>query len=80
MNDDKKYEGLMTAVKDIMMKNQNLYQQDQLSQFNQYNQKTPEEVLAQTIENQVDVPDPYTPAETVDAETIIPSSGEVTDD
>jgi hypothetical protein len=34
LKDTNEIQGLMTAVKDIMMKNQNLYQQDLQKQFN----------------------------------------------
>jgi hypothetical protein len=72
-----KYSSLISAVSDIMMKNQNLYQQDLESQYAQYN-KTPEEIQAQVAQNEIDVPDPVSDAVDVDPETIIPGSSGVT--
>ena len=58
LKDTGNYQGLMSAVRDIMMKNQNLYQQDLESQYAQYNQQTPQEVEDQVASNVVDTPDP----------------------
>lgn len=81
MNDtENKYQGLMSAVRDIMMKNQNLYQQDREQQFYKHAPdhlqpqaeepapvEAPEvpEVEAQAeVTPEVDVPDPAPEAET----------------
>lgn len=72
MNDDNQYQGLMSAVKDIMMKNQNLYQQDLENKYKDYApQPTQDEVEAQIAHNQVDTPDPVTDAEDVDPDSVI---------
>lgn len=52
------YKSLMSAVRDVMMKNQNLYQQDLERQYARYNQQTPQEVEDTIAKNVVDIPDP----------------------
>lgn len=74
MNDDDKYKGLISAVSDIMMKNQNLYQQDLERQYGFQNQMTAQEVHDQVTQNEVEVPDPVSDAVDVDPEEIIPGS------
>ena len=69
-------ESLMSAVRDIMMKNQNLYQQDLEAKYGKYTPQThatPDEVEAATADNTVEVPDPVVDAQDVDPETVIPT-------
>ena len=67
-----KYQGLMSSVRDIMMKNQNLYQQDLENKYKDYMpQPTQAEVDAQTAENQVDTPEPYAEPEDIDPDSVI---------
>lgn len=73
------FKSLESAVTDIMMKNQNLYQQDAQQQFAKYSQQTPEDVEAQIQNNVVDAPDPTAESEMVDPETVIPGSSGVSD-
>lgn len=71
--------GLMSAVRDIMMKNQNLYQQDLEAKYGKYTPQThatPDEVEAATADNTVEVPDPVVDAQDVDPETVIPTPEE----
>jgi TolA-binding protein len=75
MNDQ--FRNLESAVRDIMMKNQNLRQQDQIAKFQQMNQQTPAEVEAGVQDNLVDTPDPTPESEMVDPETVIPGSSGV---
>jgi len=69
-------ESVMAAVRDIMMKNQNLYQKDLESQFAPQQHATPDEVEAVTQNNTVEVPDPAPAAVDVDPETVIPTPEE----
>ena len=72
-------ESLMSAVRDIMMKNQNLYQQDLEAKYGKYTPQThatPDEVEAATADNTVEVPDPVVDAQDVDPETVIPTPEE----
>ena len=69
-------ESLMSAVRDIMMKNQNLYQQDLEAKYGKYTPQThatPDEVEAATADHAVEVPDPVADAQDVDPETVIPT-------
>ena len=68
---DKKYTSLMSAVSDIMMKNQNLYQQDLEARYAQYSQP------AEVPQNHVDVPDPLAEPESINPEEVIPGSSGV---
>lgn len=71
---------LMTAVKDIMIKNQNLYQQDLENKYGHYGQPkaiSGEEAHEIVKDNEVATPDPIAEPEEIDPETIMPgSSGE----
>jgi hypothetical protein len=73
---------LMSAVKDIMMKNQNLYQQDLENRYGHYGQ--PEAISGEEAhdivkDNEVETPDPIAEPESIDPETIIQGSSGVSD-
>lgn len=76
LKDTQQLQGLMSAVRDVMMKNQNLYQQDIERQYGKYTPQqhaTPAEVETVTSQNTVEVPEPIVEPETVDPETVIPT-------
>jgi len=58
LKDTSQITGLMSAVKDIMMKNQNLYQKDLEAKYAPQQHATPAEVEAVTQDNTVEVPEP----------------------
>lgn len=72
LKDTSQITGLMTAVKDIMMKNQNLYQKDLEAKYAPQQHATPAEVEAVTQDNTVEVPEPVTDPVDVDPDTVIP--------
>jgi len=77
LKDTSQITGLMSAVKDIMMKNQNLYQQDLESKYGNYTPQqhaTPDEVEAVTQNNKVEVPEPTQEPVDVDPDTVIPDA------
>mgnify|MGYP000882245969 FL=1 len=72
LKDTSQITGLMSAVKDIMMKNQNLYQKDLEAKYTPQQHATPAEVEAVTQDNTVEVPEPVTDPVDVDPDTVIP--------
>lgn len=74
LKDTSQITGLMTAVRDVMMKNQNLYQRDLEARYGGQTHATPDEVEAVASRNTVEVPDPTSPAVDVDPENVIPST------
>lgn len=70
INDTSKHKGLISAVSDIMMKNQNLYQQDFEKQYG-VQHATPAEVEAITAGNAIETPDPVSDPESVDPDSVI---------
>lgn len=77
MINNKDFQNLENAVRDIMMQNSDLRAQAMATQFQQANQQTPEEVEAAVQKNIVDSPDPIPESEMVDPETVIPGSSGV---
>lgn len=71
LKDTSQITGLMSAVKDIMMKNQNLYQKDLEAKYAPQQHATPAEVEAVTQDNTVEVPEPVTDPVDVDPDTVI---------
>jgi hypothetical protein len=72
LKDTSQITGLMSAVRDIMMKNQNLYQKDLEAKYAPQQHATPAEVEAVTQDNTVEVPEPVTDPVDVDPDTVIP--------
>jgi hypothetical protein len=79
MINNKDFQNLENAVRDIMMQNNDLRAQEMAAQFQQANQQTPEEVEAAVQDNMVDTPDPVSEPENVDPETVIVGSSGVAD-
>ena len=79
MINNKDFQNLENAVRDIMMQNNDLRAQEMAAQFQQANQQTPEEVEAAVQDNIVDTPDPVSEPENVDPETVIAGSSGVSD-
>jgi len=74
MINNKDFQNLENAVRDIMMQNSDLRAQQMAAEFQQANQQTPEEVEATVQDNMVDTPDPVSEPENVDPETVIAGS------